>query len=171
MCTNTHEGYEKIGHDELWSERNCSISGEVCESYPIEKTTTSSTAYASTAGKQAEAIVNVGERYIRVVDDHGAESLAKFQMCKGLGQDKILGSVSMLVESVRSVVSGCRNAWVLRSWRWGKPFVRSGGVWKRTQEEGKLPCRCQGPSCEDGCVFRFFNLLISNEVACSPFWG
>ena len=38
--------------------------------------------------KQAEDIVNV------VVRDHGTESWAKFQMCKRLGQDKTLGSVS-----------------------------------------------------------------------------
>ena len=48
----------------------------------------------SAARKQSEDIVHVGQRYIREVDDHGTESWAKFPMCKGLGQHKILGSVS-----------------------------------------------------------------------------
>ena len=63
---------------------------EYFESYPVEKTT-SGTTYSSPARKQAEDIVNVGQSYVRVVDDHGTESCAKFQMCKGLGQDKDTG--------------------------------------------------------------------------------
>ena len=74
------------------------------ESYPIEKTTASGTTYLSAAGKQAQDIVNVGQRYVRVDYDHGTESWANLQMCKGLGQDQILGIVSRFVESGHSVV-------------------------------------------------------------------
>ena len=74
LCMNTHDEYEKFA---------VMISSGASE-----------TTYLSAARKQAEDIVNVGQRYMRVVDDHGTESWAKFQMCKGLGQHKILGSVS-----------------------------------------------------------------------------
>ena len=57
-------------------------SVEKCESHPVEKTTASDTTYSSAAGKKAEDIVNVGQGYIRVVDDHGTESWAKFQTDK-----------------------------------------------------------------------------------------
>ena len=46
-------------------------SVEKFESYPFEKTTASGTTYSSAGGKQAEDTVNVGQRYIRVVDVHG----------------------------------------------------------------------------------------------------
>ena len=40
---------------------------EKFESYPIEKTTSSVIPYSSAVGKQAKDIVDVGQRYIRVV--------------------------------------------------------------------------------------------------------
>ena len=46
-------------------------SVEKSESYSIETSTASGTTYSSAAGKQAEDSVDVGQRYIRVVDEHG----------------------------------------------------------------------------------------------------
>ena len=60
--------------------------------------------YSSATEEQAEDIVNVGQKYVRVVDENCTESWAKFQMCSGLGRDKFLGSGSRLVESGQSVV-------------------------------------------------------------------
>ena len=51
-----------------------------------------------------ETSSNVGQKYVRVVDEYSTESRAKFQMCSGLGRDKILGIVSRLVVSRQSVV-------------------------------------------------------------------
>ena len=48
--------------------------------------------------------MNIGQKYVQVVDDKGTESWANFQMCEGLGQNRILGSVSRLVEAGHSVV-------------------------------------------------------------------
>ena len=92
---NTHEDYEKLAFmiDSGASETVASV--EKFESYP----------YSLAAGKQAEAFfVNVSQRYIGAVGDHGTVRWAKFQMCRGLGQDKILRTVSRLVESRHSVV-------------------------------------------------------------------
>ena len=83
LCMRTHEEYKKI---EVTIDSGASdevASVEKFESYPIEKTTASGTTYSSAAGNQAEAIDNAGQRYIRVGDDHGTESWAKFQMCRG----------------------------------------------------------------------------------------
>ena len=57
----------------------------------------------SAAEKEAEQIVNVGQKYVQVVDARGNESWAKIQMCKGVRQNMILGSVSRLVEAGHSV--------------------------------------------------------------------
>ena len=84
----------------LRSEKHSGIS-EKFESCPTEKTTTSSTLFLSVAREQTEDVVNVE---IRVLDDHRTVGWAKFQMCKGLGPDKILGSISRLVESGHPVV-------------------------------------------------------------------
>ena len=73
-------------------------------SYPLVETTASGTTYTSAAKKQAEDIVNIGQKYVLVVDDEGTESWAKFQMCKGLGQNRIWGSVSRLVQAGHGVV-------------------------------------------------------------------
>ena len=89
MCMNTHEEYEKMAVMIDSGASETAVSVEKFESSPIEKTTASGTTYASSAGKQAENIVNVGQRYIRVVDNH-ATWRTKFQMCSGLGQDKLL---------------------------------------------------------------------------------
>ena len=88
--------------DRLWSERNSCSSGEV-RVVPNREATRSGTPYSSAAGKQTEDVVNDGQRCIRVVDDHGTESWAKFTMCRGLGQDRTLGSGSRLVTSGHQV--------------------------------------------------------------------
>jgi hypothetical protein len=46
----------------------------------------------------------MGGQKFQAVAEYGVESWPKFQMCKGLGNDKILGSVSRLVEAGHSVV-------------------------------------------------------------------
>ena len=89
---NTHDEYYKIAVMIDSGASETVASAEKFESYPIEKTT-SGTTCSSAAEQQAEDTANVSQRYIRVVDDRGMESWAKFEMCKGLGQDKILGSV------------------------------------------------------------------------------
>ena len=48
--------------------------------------------------------MNIGQKYVQVVDNKGTESWANFQMCKGLGQNRTWGSVSRLVEAGHSVV-------------------------------------------------------------------
>ncbi len=48
--------------------------------------------------------MEMGQKYVQVVDEPGDESWAKLQMRKGFGQHRILGSVSRLVESGHSVV-------------------------------------------------------------------
>jgi hypothetical protein len=105
LCMNVHDDeYEKVSVmiDSGASETVASM--DKFQSYPLETTTASGTTYSSAAEKQAEDIVNMGQKFIQVVDDYGVESWAKFQMCKGLGNDKILGSVSRLVEAGHSVV-------------------------------------------------------------------
>ncbi len=74
-----------------------------CPSYPLEETTASGTTF-SAAVKKAEDIVNIGQKYVQVGDDKGTEGWAKFQMSKGLRHNRILGSVSRLVEAGHSVV-------------------------------------------------------------------
>lgn len=46
----------------------------------------------------------MGEKYVEVTDSNGRISWAKFQICSGLGNDKILASVSRLVQVGHSVV-------------------------------------------------------------------
>lgn len=48
--------------------------------------------------------MNIGEKIIEAVDQNSAVSHAKFQMCRGMGRDKVLASVSRLVQSGHSVV-------------------------------------------------------------------
>ena len=97
FCMSTHEEHDKIAVtiDSGPSETRASV--EKFESHPIHIATASGTTFSSAAGNQAEDIVNVGQRYIRVVDDHVTESWAKFQMWRGFGQEMILGSVSSLL--------------------------------------------------------------------------
>ena len=59
LCMNTHNVYEKLA---------------------VMLAVGASETAASAAGKQAEDIANVGQRYIRVVDGHGMESWAKFEV-------------------------------------------------------------------------------------------
>ena len=86
LCMSTHEESDKIA---VMIESGAIETAALLEKfesypYPIEKATAS-----SAAGKQTEDIVNAGQRYIPVVDDHGTESWAKFQKCRGLGQNRI----------------------------------------------------------------------------------
>ena len=64
LCMNTHEEYDKtaVMIDSGASETAASVVK--FESYPIEKTRASGRTYSSQAGKQAEDVVNVGQRYI-----------------------------------------------------------------------------------------------------------
>ena len=104
LGTNIHDEYEKI---EMMIDSGASetvASQDKFPSYPLVETTASGTTYSSAAAKEAEQIVNVGQKYVQVVDELGYETWAKFQMCKGLGQKRILGSVSRLVEAGHSVV-------------------------------------------------------------------
>jgi hypothetical protein len=87
LCMNVHDDeYEKVSVmiDSGASETVGSM--EKFPSYPLETTTASGTTYSSAAEKQAEDIVNMGQKYVQVVDEYGVESWAKFQMCKGFGQ-------------------------------------------------------------------------------------
>ena len=99
-----HEDYEKI---EVMIDSGASetvASEDKFGTYPLERTTATGTTYSSAAAKQSEEIVNLGQRYVQVTDEKGRESWAKFQICKGLGANRILGSVSRLVEAGHSVV-------------------------------------------------------------------
>ena len=73
-------------------------------SYPLTPTTATGTTYSSAAEKQFEDIVNIGEKVVETVDEHGNVNWAKFQICKGLSKGKILGSVSRLVQANHTVV-------------------------------------------------------------------
>ena len=104
LCVNVRDEYEKIAVMIDSGASETVASQDKFASYPLEETTASGTTYSSAAEKQAEDIVNLGQKYVQVVDEYGKESWAKFQICKGLGHDKILGSVSRLVESGHTVV-------------------------------------------------------------------
>lgn len=80
LCTNVHDDYEKI---EVMVDSGASetvASQDKFTSYPLEETTASGTTYSSAAEKQAEDIVNLGQKYVQVVDENGSESWAKFQI-------------------------------------------------------------------------------------------
>ena len=99
-----HEDYEKI---EVMIDSGASetvASEDKFGTYPLERTTATGTTYSSATAKQSEGIVNLGQRYVQVTDEKGRESWATFQICKGLGANRILGSVSRLVEAGHSVV-------------------------------------------------------------------
>ena len=84
LCTNIHDEYEKI---EMMIDSGASetvASQDKFSSYPLVETTASGTTYSSAAEKDVEQIINVGQKYVQVVDSRGNESWAKFQMCKGL---------------------------------------------------------------------------------------
>lgn len=46
----------------------------------------------------------MGEKIIEAVGRNGIVSQAKFQMCRGLGKDKIIACVSRLVQNGHSVI-------------------------------------------------------------------
>ena len=76
---NIHCEYEKIEAITGSGASQTVASVEKFESYPNGKTTASSTTYSSVARKQARDIVNVGQGYVRVVDDQGTKSWRKLQ--------------------------------------------------------------------------------------------
>ena len=80
----SREEYEKIDVMIDSGASDTAASVEKFESYPIDKTTAPGTAYSSAAGKQAEDIVIVGQRYIRVTDEHITESWTKFRTFGGV---------------------------------------------------------------------------------------
>ena len=105
LCTsNLEDEYEKIAVmiDSGASETVAPF--DRFPSYQMIETTASGTTYSSAAEHQGGSITNVGEKFVEVVDENGTTTWAKFQMCKGLGQDKILGSVSRLVQAGHTVV-------------------------------------------------------------------
>ena len=104
LCTSVHDEFEKIAVMVDSGASETVASHDRFPSYPVVGTTASGTTYSSAAENQSEDIVNVGEKFVEVVDENGTASWAKFQMCKGLGQEKILGSVSRLVQSGHTVV-------------------------------------------------------------------
>ena len=75
------------------------VSVENFESYPLRR----QWHQAQRTHRQLETKqVETSWRYVRVVDEYGTESWAKFQMCKGLRQDKILGvSVGSRSQDIR----------------------------------------------------------------------
>jgi hypothetical protein len=103
LCTSIHDEYEKISIMIDSGASETVASEDKFPTYQLVRTTASGTTYSS-AASQAEDIVNVGQKYVKVTDGKGAVSWAKFQMCRGLGKDKVLGSVSRLVEAGHRVV-------------------------------------------------------------------
>ena len=71
LCMNAYDEYENIAVviDSGASETVASV--EKFESYPLEKTTASGMTCSLAVGKEAEEIVHVGQRYTRIVDEHG----------------------------------------------------------------------------------------------------
>ena len=99
-----HEDYEKI---EVMIDSGASetvASEDIFGTYPLEKTTATGTTYSSAAAKQSEDIVNLGQTYVQVTDERGRETWATFQICSGLGSNRILGSVCRLAQAGNSVV-------------------------------------------------------------------
>ena len=104
LCSNTHDEYEKIS---IMIDSGASETVASLDKFPMYKsamTTATGTTYASAADKQSGDIVNIGEKVVETIDEHGITSHVKFQMCKGLGEGKILGSVSRMVQSGHTVV-------------------------------------------------------------------
>ncbi len=66
MCTNVHDDYEKI---EMMIDSGASetvASQDKFPSYEMVETTATGTTYSSVAEKQAESIVNMGQKYVQV---------------------------------------------------------------------------------------------------------
>lgn len=72
--------------------------------YSPVQTTACRRASSSAAGNASEDITDVGEKYIQVNDSSGVESMAKFQICNGLGRGNVLASVSSFAQSGHNVV-------------------------------------------------------------------
>ena len=104
LCTNIHDEYEKISVMVDSGASETVAPHDKFPSYELIETTASGITYSSAAESQAEDIVNMGEKFVETSDVNGVKSWAKFQMCKGLGNGKILGSVSRLVQANHTVV-------------------------------------------------------------------
>ena len=105
LCVNAVEDdYEKVSIMIDSGASETVAPAECFESYDLVKTTASGTTYASAAAGDGNEIVNIGEKFVEVVDENGTTTWAKFQVCRGLGKDKVLGSVSRLVQAGHRVV-------------------------------------------------------------------
>ena len=105
LCAaNADEEYEKISIMVDSGASETVASEEYFPAYELIETTASGVTYSSAADKTAEPIVNLGQKLVEVVDEYGTCSWAKFQICRGLGQGRILGSVSRLVQANHTVV-------------------------------------------------------------------
>ena len=105
LCVNAVEDdYEKVSIMIDSGASETVAPAECFESYDLVKTTASGTTYASAAAGDCNEIVNIGEKFVEVVDENGTTTWAKFQVCRGLGKDKVLGSVSRLVQAGHRVV-------------------------------------------------------------------
>jgi hypothetical protein len=78
-------------------------SSDRFEAYELIMTNAVGTKYSS-ASEAGTAIVNKGEKVIEVTDEKGVESQVRIQICDGLSPNKILASVSRLVQAGHSVV-------------------------------------------------------------------
>ena len=105
LCVNAVEDdYEKVSIMIDSGASETVAPAECFESYDLVKTTASGTTYASAAASDGNEIVNIGDKFVEVVDENGTTTWAKFQVCRGLGKVNVLGSVSRLVQAGHRVV-------------------------------------------------------------------
>jgi hypothetical protein len=74
LCTNIHDEHEKIEVMVDSGPSETVASQDKFPSYPMMETTASGTTYSSAVEKQAEDIVNLGQKYAQVVDEMGNET-------------------------------------------------------------------------------------------------
>ena len=103
LAQGAEEEYEQISVMVDSGASETVASEEKFEAYELIATTAVGTQY-SAAAESGAAIVNKGEKLIDVVDANGVATKARFQICSGLSQSKILGSVSRLVQAGHTVV-------------------------------------------------------------------
>ena len=103
MCANTHEEYEQISLMIDSGSSETVASSDKFQGYQLVPTSAVGTKYSS-ASEEAQAIVNAGEKVIEIVDSNGTANQLRIQMCDGLSSNKVLGSVSRLVQAGHRVV-------------------------------------------------------------------
>ena len=108
-------------------------------------------------GSMQETSSNVGQKYVRVVDEYSTESRAKFQMFSGLGRDKILGIVSRLVESRQSVVTKSISI------SWSR-------IVSRLQSKNVKVCSRNGACCCSQTCERRFGCAAGSKCTLSISW-